>query len=564
MMGANPYSHYDKPLIDFKPTRPVYDHQLDLIRHALTYHYCIWASEMGTGKTLSAIEVMEASGITKWFYVAPKSALAAVRLEFEKWESKIKPAFFTYEQLRSALENWPGGQKPPGGIILDEVSRCKNPAAKRTQAAQHIANAIRDEFGWDGFMISMSGAPAPKSPLDWWSLCEIAMPGFLREGNQEKFRERLAIMSQGQSDSGQIFQKLVTWRDDSKKCNTCGKASDAFEHDLINPSCHAFGASENEVTKLYKRMIGVVNVKRKADCLDLPEKQYRIIRCTPTLELINAAKLLAARNESTIKTLTLLRELSDGFQYQMEDIGKETCPCCDGKRTLLDWVYVGSDEEYESVQEKQFNGQPIPDGVFEKREKACAYCDGTGESIRYQREAIQVPTAKEDALDDIIDQHNDIGRLVCYAGFTGSVDRCVQIFIKNQWSTIRVDGRGWQSDLGSDPMDLLRIFMYKQETHPRVAFIAQPGAGGMGLNLTASPSIVYFSNDFNGESRSQSEDRIHRLGMDKNRGATIYDIINLPTDEKVLKNLKEKKRLESLTLGEFRESLNTYSEVSRL
>ena len=86
--------------------------------------------------------------------------------------------------------------------------------------------------------------------------------------------------------------------------------------------------------------------------------------------------------------------------------------------------------------------------------------------------------------------------------------------------------------------------------YPRLAFIGHPGSAGMGLTLTASPAILYYSNDFNAESRIQSEDRIHRLGMDTNKGATIIDIFNLPTDEYVLDNLNKKRDLQSMTMGE--------------
>ncbi len=76
----------------------------------------------------------------------------------------------------------------------------------------------------------------------------------------------------------------------------------------------------------------------------------------------------------------------------------------------------------------------------------------------------------------------------------------------------------------------------------------------MGLTLTASPTIVFYSNDFNAESRIQAEDRIHRPGMDKTRGATIIDLIHLPSDEYVLDNLKKKKDLQNLTMGELKDA----------
>jgi hypothetical protein len=45
-------------------------------------------------------------------------------------------------------------------------------------------------------------------------------------------------------------------------------------------------------------------------------------------------------------------------------------------------------------------------------------------------------------------------------------------------------------------------------------------------------------------------ERIHRPGMDLAKGATIVDIIHLPSDERVLQVLKENRQLEKMTLGE--------------
>jgi SNF2 family DNA or RNA helicase len=87
--------------------------------------------------------------------------------------------------------------------------------------------------------------------------------------------------------------------------------------------------------------------------------------------------------------------------------------------------------------------------------------------------------------------------------------------------------------------------------NPRVVIVAHPQSGGMGLTLTESRMAIFYSNDFSAESRSQAEDRIHRMGTDENLGATIVDLIHLPTDERVRDVLKENKKLESMTLGDF-------------
>jgi len=43
--------------------------------------------------------------------------------------------------------------------------------------------------------------------------------------------------------------------------------------------------------------------------------------------------------------------------------------------------------------------------------------------------------------------------------------------------------------------------------------------------------------------------------MDKNRACTIYDLIHLPTDMLVLENLRKKRTLQNMTMGELSEAM---------
>jgi SNF2 family DNA or RNA helicase len=549
LFGRNPYAWYDKPLVDFKSTRPLYAHQCDLAAFGLTRHYCIFAAEMGTGKTLAAIEIMEQSGVLDWWYIAPRSALKAVERELKIWKCKINPKMETYDALRTDIGKWLDGKAPPQGLILDESSRIKNHTAKRSQAAKALADGIRFHYGDKGFVILMSGSPAPKSPVDWWHQCEVACPGFLREGTVDKFQLRLGIFKQQESISGGVFQQRVTWLDDENKCKTCGLPKEDMAHDeKMSDNWHPFVKSTNEVQHLYKRMTGLVTVKFKRDCLDLPEKVYREIVCKPLPETLRAAKLIMAKAPNTISAMTLLRELSDGFQYIEVKDGKQKCEVCHGTRQ-----YIEGNPEQQLSQTQDANAAD-----FEIKTVVCPYCDENGEQDRMVRKIQEVKCPKDDALKDLLTEHDEVGRIVIYGGFSGSVDRCVDIALSQEWSVIRVDGRGWyQIDSKRQPMigDPLSIFQDLKEDHPRVAFVGQPGAAGMGLTLTASPTICYFSNDFNAESRIQSEDRIHRPGMDVNRGATIIDLIHLPTDRTVLENLRAKRKLQDMTLGALEEAL---------
>lgn len=522
LMGEEPFERYDKDLISFETVRPLYKHQKEMVSHCLTRHYCIIACEMGTGKTLAAIEAMEKSKVESVWWIGPKSALKAVELEFEKWGTSIYPELMTYAGLKSRIEDWDGG-KAPQMVVFDESSRIKNPTAQRSQAAMQLADGVRDDWGDKGYVILMSGSPAPREPVDWWHQVEVAFPGFLKEGNIYKLKNRLAILDQRESIIGGTYPHLVSWRDDSSKCNKCGEPRDSKNHDLFGGD-HTFEPSINEVSYLYERMKGLVLVKFKKDCLDLPEKRYEIIKIQPSLDTLKLAGLIVSKSTRAIQALTLLRELSDGFQYKKVEDGKKKCELCSGTGIIPDYANPGE-------------------------HATCTNCKGQKTVPNYSRVVSQVPCKKDEVLENLLDQHDEIGRCVIYAGFAGSVDRVTEICLKNQWEVIQVDGRGWRWFGENEPENVLKAFQEDFQNHYRVAFVAQPGAGGMGLTLTASPSIIYFSNDFNGENRIQSEDRIHRPGMDINKGATIYDLIHLKSDEYVLDNLKKKKDLQKLSMG---------------
>ena len=414
LLGKNPFAHWEQPLIEVAPTREEsYAHQTIMMRIIHTLHYCILGAEMGTGKTLAMFMAAELANVTneEWWYVAPTSALNAVWLELYKWKMKLRPRMMTYDELKKVIANWQPGAKAPRMVTFDESSRCKTPTAQRTQAAQHLADSIREEHGMNGYVVEMSGSPAPKAPTDWYSQCEIACPGYIREGDWYKFRSRLAFVAQNESVAGGKYTSVTGWKNDPAKCEVCGKTKDHPDHNddpgnteqffgsgVQSNDIHEFKPTLNEVQNLYKRMKGLVHVFFKKDCLDLPAKQYIIRKCVPDRDVLNAAQIVAAQSKSAIVALTLLRELSDGFQYRNVEDGVEDCPDHKG-----------------------------PD---------CAICDGSGKVKKFSRTVTRVKCPKDDVLRDILEEKTDDGRLIVYAGFTESIDRVTDIVGEEQWEYI--------------------------------------------------------------------------------------------------------------------------------
>lgn len=534
-----------------------------MLQHVLTRKHCIIAGEMGTGKSLAMIEMWEwihdelGEHHDNQWYVGPVAGVKAVSREIRKWDSRVQPKMMTFEGMVKLIKNWKPGMRAPRSVVFDESSKLKTPTSQRSQMAEHLADSIRAEYGEEGFILEASGTPAPKTPDDWWNQCEIARPGFLKEGSRGKFKNRLCLSEMRESIHGGEYPHIITWLDDERKCAKCGQWSDAPQHAAINitePDYCPFQASVNEVAKLNKRITsGLVIIVLKKDCLDLPDKTYDPVIIKPEASTLRTAKTIAKNAGRAITALTLMRELSDGFQYEEIPVGEIECPNCKGKGEVLMKL---PDREMDPMAPLTVN-----EDDFKELLTICDYCGGEKVVPKMERTTQEVPCPKDDQLIEDLDTHEDLGRLIVWGGFTATLDRIVRICHQQGWTTLRVDGRGY---VGTDPTegivdsdDLLDAMDFshprKQEmydAHPKVCFIGHPKAGGMALTLTASPTEIFFSNSFDGEARMQAEDRFHRGGMDLECKPTIKDYLHLPSDKLVLNNLKKKKKLQDISMGE--------------
>ena len=574
LAGMKPYAPFDAAL----PALPnverngqrTYDHQMIMTSHMLTRQFAINAGEMGTGKTLATILAMELTGAMTWLWVGPKSSLFNIQKEFKRWGSRIYPHFVNYHNLKSLVENWPSGRKVYQGIVFDEGQKLKTITSQRSIAAAHLCDAVRNDWTDKGYIFLLSGTPAPKYPLDWYSLCEIVRPGFLREGSIHKFKERLAIVKTEMNPiTGGSYPKIVGWRDSSQRCNICGTMK--AEHELMEMD-HPYQGGVNEIELLYERMKGLVLVTMKKDCLQLPDKIYRKIGCEPSKSTLNAARIIAKTTSNAAKALVLLRELSDGFQYIQVPAGEKICDVCHGRNEIEQPSYCGPEKtpefldtlgipwtHFESIEDVIIDSSQFPQ-YFNKIMMECPNCHGKGTVTTYDTSVKTFDCPKDGMIIDLMDEFEEIGRMVVYAGFTGSVDKLVDICKRQKWDYIRLDGRGWESSMDIPVEDLVEEFQNPNSKFDRIMFIGNPAAASTSLTLTASNNLTYYSNSFNADDRIQSEDRIHRIGMDVNRGAIIIDLIHLPTDEYVLANLKEKRRLQDITMGQVKEALERESD----
>lgn len=493
--------------------RPLYNHQFPMVEMQLGLRRCLNIGEMGVGKTLAVIVSLEnimhklQHPLPPIWYIAPRNALEAAIFDFHVWKCGLNVKFMTYEGAKKRVNDKLSEDEIPFVVVLDEISRLRNPGSQRSKAIELLLEGARVHWGNKIYVWGLTGTPSPKNPLDWFNLAELTNPGFVREGKFAKFRDRLAIVEQMTVTTGQTFPKILGWRDSIDKCDKCGKLKNVFEHDPTNKvDGHTFEAGRNEVSALYGRLKNIAIFTLKKDCLQLPEKIYRIVKCQPTRETLELAQIIKKTSDRAITALIHLRELSDGFKYTSEQMEVDHEEC------------AGS---------------------------GCSLCL-KGKILKQIDGLVEYVCPKDEMLAEELEDIEK--RIIIYAAFTESIDKiCRNLGLGGRWRVIRLDGRGWFLDgVKINPQEALTLF--KNRDQDEIAIVANQKSAGMGLTLTASDTIIYYSNSFDAEDRIQSEDRIHRPGS---RGANIIDLVHLPTDIKVLRALKEKRDLQNMTMGNF-------------
>ncbi len=170
------------------------------VAYLLARRRAFLADEQGLGKTIQALACVEAAQAYPAIVVCPASLKLNWLRELGRWLPRRQ-----VEVLSGA-----GGGRAPGGadivvvnydvlaprieelcalapraVVLDESHYCKNPAAKRTQAAQRLAAAVAA----DGLVLALSGTPVTNRPAELVS--QLRILGRLEEfGSGARFGER--------------------------------------------------------------------------------------------------------------------------------------------------------------------------------------------------------------------------------------------------------------------------------------------------------------------------------------------------------------------------------------
>jgi len=160
------------------------------------------------------------------------------------------------------------------------------------------------------------------------------------------------------------------------------------------------------------------------------------------------------------------------------------------------------------------------------------------------------PSKRMDALEEIINEHD--GKAIIWSRFRYDIISITEMLNKKF-------GQGCAVSYFGDTSDDDRaaaVVNFQDPNHPLKFFVGNPATAGYGLTLTEANLVVYYANDFNLETRIQSEDRAHRIGQKNN--VTYIDLIcEGSIDERIVKALRTKIDIGAKVLGEdAREWLN--------
>ena len=132
-------------------------------------------------------------------------------------------------------------------------------------------------------------------------------------------------------------------------------------------------------------------------------------------------------------------------------------------------------------------------------------------------------------------------RVLLYFQMTRMMDLIEEYLTYRQYKYLRLDG---SSKIG-DRRDMVADWQTRSDLF---VFVLSTRAGGLGINLTAADTVIFYDSDWNPTVDSQAMDRAHRLGQTKQ--VTVYRLITRGTiEERILLRAKQKEEVQRVVIS---------------
>ncbi|KAF6152944.1 hypothetical protein GIB67_039651 [Kingdonia uniflora] len=131
-------------------------------------------------------------------------------------------------------------------------------------------------------------------------------------------------------------------------------------------------------------------------------------------------------------------------------------------------------------------------------------------------------------------------RVLLFAQMTKMLNIIEDYMNYRKYKYLRLDG----SSTIIDRRDMVRDFQHRNDIF---VFLLSTRAGGLGINLTAADTVIFYESDWNPTLDLQAMDRAHRLGQTKE--VTVYRLICKETvEEKILQRASQKNTVQQLVM----------------
>ncbi|KAL9232600.1 hypothetical protein vseg_007695 [Gypsophila vaccaria] len=131
-------------------------------------------------------------------------------------------------------------------------------------------------------------------------------------------------------------------------------------------------------------------------------------------------------------------------------------------------------------------------------------------------------------------------RVLLFAQMTKMLNILEDYMHYRKYRYLRLDG----SSTIMDRRDMVRDFQHRNDIF---VFLLSTRAGGLGINLTAADTVIFYESDWNPTLDLQAMDRAHRLGQTKE--VTVYRLICKETvEEKILQRASQKSTVQQLVM----------------
>ena len=471
---------------EFK-TEP-YDHQREAIKRAGDRNGFAFFMEMGTGKSKALIDNLGQLHVNKNVNFA---LIIAPKGVYRNWVTKEIP------------------QHLPDNIERRVIRWVSSP--NKTQ--QEEMRAVKNEFeGLTIFVMNVESFSSKKGQAagDWLAkkfgqsgLIAIDESTTIKNPKAKRTKALLKIAHQFK------YRRLLTGSpvtrspmDLYSQCEFLGPRTLGFDSFYAYQNRYAILHRQTMGAHTFQQIVGFRHLEEltekvdqfsfrvlKKDCLDLPEKSY------------------------TIRYVSMTDE-----QLKMyNDIRHEAL-------TLLD---TGELVTVHNVITQMLRLQQVLSGHLKTDD---------GEMVTF-------PSNRTDTVMDILAETT--GKVILWSRFRYDIQQLSQRIAKEY-------GEGCVASYYGDTPDDERQEIVTKFQDPDSGlrfFIGNPSTAGYGLTLTEATTVIYYANDFNLETRIQSEDRCHRIGQ-KNP-VTYIDLITENTiDERIVIALRNKIDLGAKVLGE--------------